>query len=335
MPKRFIPTCMTRTLRPVLLLACLLSLTGLRAQSDPQMTQYWAIPAYYNPGAAGSTDFLRVRGGTRLQWIGIDNAPRSFLIAADSPLAIGKKRIGLGVNAMQESLGLFSNMIINIQGAWKFKFLKGELSVGVQGGYFNQKFKGSEIETPGDDDYHDPGDEALPTQDLNGSAFDFSAGIFYSRPRFWVGVSGLHLLQPKISMTLEGSENNDEQTYESEVGRTVYFMGGCNLPLKNTLFELQPSLLVKTDFSTFTAEATMRATYNRFLTFGVAYRWKDAVSVMVGAHYRNFFLGYSYDYPLSAIGKASSGSHEILAGYQLKLDFSGKNRNKHRSIRIM
>ena len=56
---------------------------------------------------------------------------------------------------------------------------------------------------------------------------------------------------------------------------------------------------------------------------------------MVGVNFKNFYLGYSYDYPLSAIGKVSSGSHEIVAGYQLKLDFSGKNKHKHRSIRIM
>ena len=115
----------------------------------------------------------------------------------------------------------------------------------------------------------------------------------------------------------------------------VYFMGGGNFPIKNTLFELQPSFLVKSDFNMFTAEVSARARYNKFLSFGVGYRWKDAVTVMAGAEFKNFFLGYAYDYPVSAIGKASSGSHEIIAGYQLKLDFSGKNRNKHRSIRIM
>lgn len=115
----------------------------------------------------------------------------------------------------------------------------------------------------------------------------------------------------------------------------IYFIGGGNFAIKNTLFELQPSMLVKSDFKMFSAEATVRARYNKFLSFGLAYRWKEAVSVMVGAEIKNFFLGYSYDYPLSAIGKVSSGSHELVAGYQLKLDFSGKNRNKHRSIRIM
>ena len=56
---------------------------------------------------------------------------------------------------------------------------------------------------------------------------------------------------------------------------------------------------------------------------------------MIGAEYKGFFIGYSYDYPTSAISKASSGSHEIFAGYSLKLNMSEKNKNKHKSIRIM
>ena len=164
---------------------------------------------------------------------------------------------------------------------------------------------------------------------------DVSAGIFYTHKYFWVGVSGLHLLQPTVKMGLEGSESTASQEYETVVPRTLYFMGGSNIPLKNTLFELQPSLMVKTDFSVFSAEITARARYNKFLSFGVGYRWKEAVMIMAGAEYKNFFVGYAYDYPLSAIARASSGSHELLVGYKMKIDLSGKNKNKHRSIRIM
>ena len=94
-------------------------------------------------------------------------------------------------------------------------------------------------------------------------------------------------------------------------------------------------MLLRTDFSMIQAEVTARVRYNKFLSGGVAYRWKDAVTLQIGAEYKKLFLGYSYDYPLSAISKASSGSHEILAGYSLKLNLSGKNKNKHKSIRIM
>lgn len=305
------------------------------AQSEAQLTQYWAIPTYYNPAATGTSDHVRIRGGAKLQWLGITNAPKTFLATADSPLKIGSKRIGVGVTFSQQSLGLFSNLQANIQASYKFKLLKGEFSVGLQGGYYNSKFKGSEIYIPDDDDYHQSTDTSLPTQDLTGNAFDFSAGISYTHKYFSAGISGLHLLQPTVKLNIDGSESGDTHEYETSLPRMVYFTADGNIPLKNTLFEMQPSLLVRTDFSGFGAEVTARARYNKFITFGIGYRWKEAVSAMIGAEFKNFFLGYAFDYPLSAINRASSGSHEIIAGYSLKLDFSGKNRNKHRSIRLM
>lgn len=318
-----------------LIVGMLFTALSAKAQNDLLLTQSWAVPSFYNPAATGLSDFVKIRGGARLQWIGIDNAPRTFLATADSPLKIGKQRIGLGVNFSQESLGLFSNMLINIQGSYKLKFLKGELSIGVQAGYYNSAFKGSEVYLPEGDDYHQTVDEAIPTQDLTGSSFDLSAGIHYSHKWFNIGISGLHLLDPTVRLNSEGNENSETAQYETKLTRRLYFTADSNIPLKNTLFELQPSVLVASDFKTVNAQAALRARYNKFLSFGVGYTYQNAVSVMIGAEFKNFFLGYSYDYPLSAISKASSGSHEIIAGYQLKLDFSGANKHKHRSIRIM
>ena len=145
----------------------------------------------------------------------------------------------------------------------------------------------------------------------------------------------MHLTGPKVKMSIEGSESNETQSYETELPRTIYFDAGGNIDLNNTLFTLQPSLLIGTDLTDFTADITMRATYNKFITFGLGYRWNEAVCIMIGAEFKNFFLGYAFDYPTSAIARASAGSHELVAGYQLKIDMSGKNKNKHRSIRIM
>ena len=319
----------------VLAAMMLMFVFDMQGQVDAQLSQYWAIPTYYNAGASGSSDYLRINRGARLQWLGIENAPQSFLGQADMPLNLFGKRIGVGAGLQSETMGLFSNLNINAQFSYKIKLLKGELSIGAQVGYFEQKFKGSEVEVPDDDDYHDSSDQAIPTQDLKGGTVDVSAGIFYTHKYFRVGVSGLHLLQPTVKMGLEGSESTASQEYETVVPRTLYFMGGSNIPLKNTLFELQPSLMVKTDFSVFSAEITARARYNKFLSFGVGYRWKEAVMIMAGAEYKNFFVGYAYDYPVSAIARASSVSHDLLVGYKMKIDLSGKNKNKHRSIRIM
>ena len=171
-------------IRTAAILTALMTWAGAMAQSDVQFTQYWAVPTYYNPAYTGQVDFIRIRGGARLQWIGIENAPRSFMGAADMPVKLGKKS-RLGVNVAQESLGLFQNLSVNAQVSYKFRFLKGVWSVGLQPAYYNSKFLGSEVYIPEGDDFHSPADEAIPTQDVAGNAFDISAGISYSGSNAW------------------------------------------------------------------------------------------------------------------------------------------------------
>lgn len=305
------------------------------AQNEAIFTQAWALPTLYNPAATGDTDFLRIRGGARLQWVGITNAPQSFTATGDMPFKLGSKRIGTGVTLYQESLGLFSNLLVSAQGSYKLKAFKGLLGIGIQAGYYNTRFRGSDVYIPDNDDYHQGNDPGIPTQDLSGNALDVSLGLSYTHRHFHLGLSAMHVTNPKVTMSIEGSESSESQQYQTELPRTIYFDAGGNIAIKNSLFELQPSLLAATDLTSFNANITLRATYNKFISFGLGYRWKDAISIMVGAEFKNFFLGYAFDYPLSAIAKASSGSHELVAGYQLKLDLSGKNKNKHRSIRIM
>lgn len=319
----------------VMMLA-VLSAFEIEAQTDAQLSQYWAMPTYYNPAASGNVEFVRIRGGARLQWMGIHNAPKNFLASADMPFKLGKKhRLGVGAIFDSESIGLYDNLAVGAQVSYKFQALKGTWSIGLQPAYVNTKFKGTEVYIPEGDDFHEPNDPDIPTQDVSGNAFDVSAGVSYTHKYFSVGASVHHILEPTLTMDSEGGSDHDAVEFQTVLPRQAYFTADGNIPVKNSLFSLQPSVMVRTDFNSFSAEATMRATYNRFLSFGLGYRYKDAISAMVAAEFKNFFIGYSYDYPMSAIAKASSGSHELIVGYMLKLNFGEKNKNKQRSIRIM
>lgn len=324
----------TRTYR-LLLVLLVMALAGVQhasAQIDAQLTQYWNVPNYYNPAAIGRIDYIHINGGSRLQWVGIRHAPMSFIATGDMPFKFMGRRWGTGVVLQQQSEGLYRSLQAGVQLAWKKKMLGGTLSVGVQAGLINETFKGSEIEMPEGDDAHQSNDEAIPQQDVTGNALDLSGGVLFEHKWFWAGISAAHATAPTVSLKIE---NDEEKVYEFNVNRIYYFAAGSNIPIKNTLFEVQPSLMVKTDLNTYQAEATARVRYNKFLSGGVAYRHKDAVSVLLGADYKNFFISYSYDYPISEIRKASSGSHELFVGYNLKLDLGDKNKNKHKSIRIM
>lgn len=317
----------------VLTLLLVLNAFHAKSQVDAQYTHYWAMPGYFNPAAIGRTDFIDIHAAGRLQWVGIENAPQGLTAQADMPFKFLDKRFATGLVLHQESAGLFSTLNIGAQLAFiKQNFLKGQLQIGLQVGIINQAYKGSEVILPGDDDYHEGSDNAIPTNDIAGTALDLNFGAFYVHKWFWAGLSATHITSPKIILSQEGS---GEQNYEFATDRAFYLMAGSNIPIKNSLIELQPSILVKTDTSVFTGEFTARARYNKFITAGLAYRWNDAVAIMVGAEFKNITVGYSYDYPISNVSKGTSGSHELFLGYKVKLDLREKNKNKHKSIRIM
>ena len=329
---------MTRVKYLIIILLCILPLCA-SAQTEANISQYYAAPTLINPAATGQTDFVRIRGGARLQWLGIENAPKTFMGAADMPFKVGNSRVGVGAVVAQESIGLYSSMDLGVQASYKLKKWGGVWSIGLQIGFRDQSFKGSEVYLPDGDDYHQGTDDAIPTSDIHGTAFDGALGLWYEHPKFYAGLSCTHLMSPTITMNAEsssgGSETSSDRKYVFQARRTLYFTSGCNIPIKNTLFEIMPSILVKSDFTFTSGEIMARARYRKFLSFGIGYSWDDAVIATIAAEVKNFYIGYSYDYATSAIRSASSGSHELFVGYSLKLDMSDKNRNRHKSVRIM
>lgn len=329
----------------LLLLSLLLAVcaASMRAQTDPLLSQHYAVPTFYNPSFAGSTDLLRIRAAGRLQWVGIDNAPTTFLGTADMPLSLFGKKFGVGAVVMQESMGLYSTLQMGAQAAFRFRKFGGEFAIGVQFGMFDEGFKGSEVFLPDDDDFHEGVDDGIPTTDVHGTAFDMGAGISFTHKYFTAGIGCTHLMSPVItlststsgSLSRAGEGVSGEKVFEYEARRTLYFQAEGNIPVKNTLFDIMPAVLVASDFTNTSAVINARARYRKFLSFGVGYRWNDALIATVAAEFRNFFIGYSFDYSTSAIAKASSGSHELFLGYSLRINNGDKNKNKHKSIRIM
>lgn len=348
--RRFLSQDIIKTLsgrQPILIIALMLTtLTGFRAmsQTDPLFSQFYHTPGLYNPSWIGLDDWLRIRGGGRLQWVGVDRAPKAFAGAADMPFKFLEKKWATGLNIYNLSEGLYSTLSLNAQLGYKFRKFNGEFTVGLQLGLYDQSFKGSEVYIPDGDDYHDPSDDGIPTQDLHGTAIDFGVGLTYKHKYFTAGVSCTHLGSPSIRLKTDSESGGESSStggditdryFEFQAKRTLYLMGEGNIPIKNTLYEILPAIMVYSDFTFTGFEAMARLKYRKFITGGIGYRWKEAVTATIGVELKNFTVGYSYGYPLSEIRKVSSGNHEIFIGYKMKLDLGDKNRHKHKSIRIM
>ncbi len=300
---------------------------SVRAQSDMQLSQYFLGTAYYNPAYAGTAGDLNMLGLFRQQWIGIPNAGTSFFVMADMPLKLGSIDNGIGLVVNTESIGLFQFSKVAFQYAYKRKLFGGTLSIGLQGGVYNVGFDGTKIFIPESPDHTPPeSDPALPTTSVQAMALDVNAGIYYTHTNFYAGLAATHLTAPEMRL---GELTN----YYIPTG--LNFIGGYNIKLRNPLYELQPSVFLKTDMQTFQADVTARMVYNKMFNGGLSWRVNESVVVLLGATIGRFQVGYAYDFPTTAMLKGSSGSHEIVVRYQLKLKKTQTGKNRHKSVRIL
>lgn len=309
--------------RFVYILALLLLLVvPAKGQQDPLFSHYWAMETSFNPAAAGKESKLNIVGAFNMTLAGFENNPRTFYASGDMPLYFMKNYHGVGVQFMNDQLGLFSHKRFSAQYAYKHKLFGGMISAGIQITMINETFDGSKIEVD------DPEDPALPRTSVNGSGFDFSAGLYYTHKNWYVGISALHINAPKIELG---------DTYEYQTSGSYYLTGGYNIKLRNPFFTILPSVIGRYDGVSYRVDVTTRVKYEKekkMLYVGVSYSPSNSVTFLIGGKFHGVTLGYSYEMYTSAIS-IGNGSHGIFASYQMDINLQKKGRNLHKSIRLL
>ncbi len=300
----------------------LLAASKAGAQYDVSFSHYWDLEPYFNPGAVGKQQKLNIAAAYAMSFAGFENNPRSMYVGADMPLYFLKNYHGVGLSLLNDQIGLFTHQRLAVQYAYKHRLFGGMISAGVQLGLLSEGFDGSKV------DVEDSGDPALATSDVNGSAFDISFGLYYSRGPWYVGVSAQHITSPLVTLG---------ETSELQIDPTFYLTGGYNIKLRNPFLTIHPSVLVRTDGVEWRGDVSGRLVYTndkKVLYGGVSYSPTNSVTVLVGGSFHGVHIGYSYEVYTSGIS-IGNGSHELIIGYQVDVNMFKKGRNKHKSVRIL
>ena len=320
MEKSVIDNVLKRKLT-ICLLLFLPVLTTL-AQQEPSFAHYWAMEPSFNPAAAGKESKLNVTGAYAMTLTGFENAPKTMYVGADMPLLLMNAYHGVGVQLMNDQIGLFTHQRLALQYAYKHRLFGGMLSVGVQVGILSEKFKGSGL------DLENPDDPAFTKTDVTGTGIDLSAGLYYTHRNWYAGLSVLRATAPAIELGDRSILN---------ISRMYYLTGGYNIKLRNPFFTIHPSVLAHTDGTVYRVDVTTRVKYThdkKMLYAGFAYSPTNSVTALIGGNFHGITLGYSYEVYTKAL-KIGNGSHELFVGYQTELDLSKKGRNRHQSVRIL
>lgn len=308
-----------------LILICLLFCVAEgRAQFDARFSQYWAVKGYYHPGWAGQTDNkMNIYGSYGMQLMGFTHAPRVMYFGADMPFSLFSKQHGVGVGFFNEAIGLFRNQLFGGQYAYQMKIRKGKLGIGLQMGMLTVAFDPSDINLGDETD-----DDAFPTTSESGTSADLGVGAYYSHPKFYAAFSAHHLTAPRVSL---GEKS------QIKIHPIFYLTGGYNIQTRNPLISIQPSMQLQSDFTSTRLDVTGQLFYSyrsKVLSGGLTYSPDASVTFNIGLTVQGVTLGYAYECFTSKIG-AASGSHDLVVSYALDLNVFKKNRNLHKSVRIL
>jgi len=322
-----------------LLFAVSLGFTGLvKAQQDPQFTQFMYCKQAYNPAFVGTDGAICFTALYRQQWVSFPGAPKTGLFGFNMPLDL-LGGMGVGFYFANDQLGFMASNSARLQAAKHF--IIGEsgaiLSAGLDAGIFQQRINGTFIAPQS---LNDPAIPSNPNTNtgfnqyatnapaLNKIVPDFGFGLYFTMPnKMYVGLSTSHL----SAATLQGKDKpsgglvgNPPQTSTGyslsfDVARHYYIVAGYTFSFQGGDHNIIPNIKIKTDAATTQVDFNLTYMMQKKFWIGATYRLQDAVAPMIGFQFPfGLKVGYSYDVTLSKIKGYSSGTHEVMLGYCFK-----------------
>lgn len=322
--------------KPTIILVILLFtfvFTTIKAQQIPQFTQFQQIQMQYSPAYVGSKEGVNVESIFRVQWLGIPGGPASQSVGVHAPMPKFNSGIGLLVN--NSFIGVQRNTSLYANYAYHINIGKSKIALGVQAGAFQMGWRANELITPSGEYeasiFHN--DALIPVGSVADIVPDLGAGLYFYSKKLKVGLSTLHLLQPNVTFATANSE--------VAVQARRHYVAHAHYTIEiNRIWQLLPSILLRTDAIKYQTDINCQVTYDNFIIGALSFRGFnantfDAVSITAGVRLNKVTIGYAYDLPLSPLSNGTTGSHELALQYQLKDVFTIKEKKIRYNTRFL
>jgi type IX secretion system PorP/SprF family membrane protein len=292
----------------ILIFAAMLSIT-VKAQQDPMISQYMFNGLFLNPAYSGSHKYITSSLLNRTQWVNFSGSPKTMLLAVDGLIPTKSENMGAGLIIAHDRIGATEQTDIYANYAYQLKLGPGKLAFGLKTGASNYVFKsdGLTIWDSGDEQFTSRRTTWLPK---------FGFGTYYFTDKWYAGISMPTLL------AIDANHNFSVDVNEASFLQRHYYLNGGYVFKLNENFKLKPSFLVKyLPSAPVEADINMNLLYKDQIWVGASYRSKDAVVLMLEYQTNSRFrVGYAFDFTISEIRNYSTGTHEIMIGYDFGKD---------------
>ena len=318
----------------------------MSAQQVPQYSQFLQNQYMVNPGATGVYDFMNISLGGRLQWAGLENAPKTTYLYFSAPAekwrtasmkrTYGKIRRGnirvshprvrygslihaFGGSFVADQYGPYRQF--KMMGTYALHLpLNGDfnLSFGSSLGLSNRSFLPENAQVLSVLTNTGVFDQTYDTYAANQGAqntMELEAGMYFHGKGGFFGISMNQLTKDFVQF------GNRDFNFDPRMH--LFVTGGIELDVNRDL-TITPAFLVKyVRPAPLSVEVMAQFEFQERYWFAASYRHKDAIVANIGMYASNQFkLGYSFDLPITPIRRYSVGSHELVLTLMLGRDES-------------
>jgi len=286
----------------------------LSAQQTATYSQYMFNTLAINPAYAGSHDALSITALGRFQNVGLNGAPNTQTLAVHSPLI--NSRVGVGLLVIHDELSVIGQTGVHFSYAYRLPIKKDKstLSFGLQGGMsmYNAQYTKLDLYN---NSSNGPSDPAF-SNDIRDSRPNFGAGVYYTTPTSYVGLSMPSMLNNVFD------RGADFTTVYQNV--PIILTGGHVFTL-NRMLKLKPNFLFKlVDGQPVEFDINANMLFDEVIWFGLSYKSSKQI-VMITQFKVNdqLQIGYSYTITAGPIRTVELGSHEVMLNYRFWFNKKG------------
>lgn len=293
----------------ILILFVVLLNSTSKAQQDAMISQYMFNGLFLNPAYSGSHKYVTSSLLHRTQWVNFPGAPKTALLAIDGLVPGKSENMGIGLIVANDRIGATEQTDIFANYSYQLKLKKGKLAFGLKAGASNYIFKSDAVTV------WDSNDNVFPARKSVWLP-KFGFGVYYFHEKWYAGLSipTLVAYDPHHNFSFDVNKS-------SFLNRHYYAYGGYVFKL-NEEFKLKPSALIKyLPAAPVQADINLNLLYKDHFWIGASYRSMAAIVFMVEYQTNSRFrVGYAYDLTTTKIKKYSTGTHEIMIGYDFGKD---------------
>lgn len=296
-------------IRLYLALAALAAAIVASAQQEVMVSQYMFNGLFLNPAYAGSHGYASSSLLHRSQWMQVEGAPRTSMLAVDGPLM--GNRMGVGFSLVHDQIGISRDLDMSGHYAYHLRVGKrSRLSLGLRAGLSIYSARISELR------HWDANDPLYQRDVVNEPLGKFGFGLYWYDATSYVGISVPTIYAADGRITMDAPD-----ALSHYFTQHYYLQAGKVLPLGESL-DIKPSTLIKyTPNAPIEADINCNVLYRERVWLGLGYRTGDALVAM--AEYQvnpQLRIGYAYDMTTSKLRTYTTGSHEVMIGFDFGKD---------------